>query len=1595
MSWSPDKTNFDRNIAVVIGIDNYQNGIHPLKTAVNDVRAIADILEQEYEYQEVIRLFSEHGEATLAEINKLLFETLPNEVKLTEGDRLLFYFAGHGIARNSEDGPAGALIPQDAKLGKWETYLPMRKLNEALSKLDCHHLLVILDCCFAGNFRWSSSRNVISALETIHREHYDRFIRYPAWQAITSAAHNQEALDYTDERGIDKDSLHSPFAKALINGLKDMKADLTGDKVITAPELYLYLRDSLIGKDGYSELQTAGLWPLQKHDRGEFIFTLPGFVREKLKPAPPLDENNNPYRGLQSFDEQHARFFFGRQQLVNQLSVRVSRPVSQPEQQLTVVLGISGSGKSSLVKAGLISDLRKATNSFDITLIYACIITLAILEVNPDISLKFLPISYAHQWEILEPMRPGESPFDALAKAILPLVETQDKLADNLKENPEHLSLFLSTWSQTNPNRKLLLAIDQFEELITMSRQVNPANNQSEEKEDIQKQFLALLVNALKKCPQLHIVLTLRSDFEPRFIQSALKEYWTEARFPVRAMNLDELRQAIEQPAAEMALYFEPANLVNQLIDEVSQMPGALPLLSFTLSELYIKLHQAWVKDGKQERALTVDEEFYKQGGIAGSLSRRGNEIYNSLPDNAHRDTMRRVMLRMVEIEGGEPVRRRVPLSELNYANKQEPTQLDEKENQRVKVVLESLDKARLVVSGQETGEPYVEPAHDFLVKGWDKLQKWQEEEQENLLLQRRLTPAALDWKEKEQPPSLLAKTEPFLTSLDKKIDLTQDWLKQIQEKDIQQLLQEARVRLQSTTLEYKSQEQPSTFLNKTKPFLNLLDQTFGFAEDWLSKVRQKNTQENPREKKAQFLWNGNPYLDVLRKTLKSRDYWFNQVEAEFVQQSIWQRRRNVNLRWGIATGVILGLSWLTVWALREQRIGVIGQINTARQSSETGLRSNYLTLDTLIQSLQAGQSSKHWLLRVAPPDSQLQSQIVATLRRAVYLNKEQERWQLPPDEVVQDTLVSRNRKLLWATTKNKDTICVGDINNRQCNKIPTTLGSVIDAKFSPDGTKLALTSESFRGIYLWDWENGHFYQSSRLPGAVTSISFSPGSKTLAFISNYVVYLWTWNNPQPYQLYPLTDSQVKAQGITFKKDGTLLVATRDTNGTDLFLWNWNYRYNKFTGPSKFTGEFSQFPVDDVIINPNGENLVITFGSERTVGQISQFWNVGKRTPKEELGQVFRVSYSLNGEQLAITDYDGTVRLLDGFGNRVTELKGHQGLVSSFSFSPDGKQFLTAGNDNTIRLWNLESESLSQPQEMQNLVQAISFSPDGKRLATLEEGKIHLRDLSSGQDLKNLSPKYSPESKLILAPDAKQVAIIQPKDIRLLDLSSNQEQKLLEHDESVNSVSFNPDGTKLAIFEGTSDAPNSLRVLDFKRKQEKKFNWDEGFIQSAIWKSDTKGEKLLVAMADVMSTYGSVAIWDFFSRKQLAILRLGRLRVRDIDNISFNNDGSLVAIKAGQTMILWDLQSNQSVDFNLSSNETSSDDNTNQVKFGEISPDGSVIATIDEKGNAKLWHLGGFDNLLTKGCTRVRKYLATFNETDSDRHVCDGIENSRP
>lgn len=675
---------FQNSHAFIVGINGYRNGVPALRSAENDARRLADMLEEQHGY--VAHLFVE--EVTRETLEQLFAETMP--ARVGEHDRVLLYFAGHGIALEGEDGPQGYLLPQDAKPEDSETLLAMSEINGWLEKLTCRHMLVILDCCFAGTFRWASTRDVNRLPSVIYKEVYERFVREHAWQVLTSTAYDQKALDTVAGQVIGvreqmeeaAQQLHSPFALALFDALTG-SADVIpingGDGIITATELFMFMRDQVVNGVADYHNQTPGLWPLRReYDKGEFIFLDPNGTLQ-LEPAPPLTFENNPYRGLKSYDAKHETLFFGRDELIIQLAEQVDRS------SFTAVLGASGTGKSSLVKAGLLPYLRKTG------------------------------------YHTLDPVRPAANPRQALDAALRSGLTFEETV-------PSSASLrgLLARWQQRNPDKKLLLIIDQFEELITQCRH-----------ESERDAFLAELVQLIGDYADfLHVVVTLRSDFESHFAgsQSEIATLWTDdMRFIVPPMSQTELREVIVRPAAERALYFEPGELVDELISAVSQTPGALPLLSFTLSELYIR----YIKSQRGDRALHKDD-YDALGGVVGALRFRAEEEYGELSADQQK-TLQRIMLRMIALEGDGMTRRRVMRQELEYR--------DEEENERVNKILARLENARLIVADADRdGNRYVEPAHDSLVSSWGMLHQWRMNAAEYLPLQRRVALSAEDW---------------------------------------------------------------------------------------------------------------------------------------------------------------------------------------------------------------------------------------------------------------------------------------------------------------------------------------------------------------------------------------------------------------------------------------------------------------------------------------------------------------------------------------------------------------------------------------------------------------------------------------------------------------------------------------------------------------------------------------------------------------------------------------------------------------------------------------------------------------------------------
>ena len=649
---------FGRNLAVTIGIDAYGDGIMPLRSAVADARAIADALERDHGF-EAWRRFDDG--ARLSQLLELLEQELP--AALGPDDRLLLYFAGHGIALDGDAGPAGYLVPAGARATDRCGFLPMQRLHAALARLPVRHALVILDCCFAGSFRWSSLRDVEPAATRLYRERYDRYLERAAWQVLTSTSADELALDsLASDRGEGAGS-HSPFALALLEGLSSC-ADYTGDHLITADELAMFVRERVAPTaEGIGRRQIPQLFPLDRHDGGQFLFQVPNRT-PILEPAPPLDKEANPYRGLQRYGERHRAMFFGRDAVTKRL---VDAVAARP---FTAVVGPSGSGKSSLIHAGLVPAVR------------------------------------ARGWKVLASQRPGRRPLGALAAL------TQELRAPADAARPG--SAWLAAATQREGQGPWLVIIDQLEELLTP--RTAPRDRAA---------FLEALDLALEAAPSLHLVVVVRSDAEARLLDTALGPRWAAGRFAVPAMTRDELRDVIEKPAAAEVVHLESSRLVERMLDDIALVQTPLPLLSFALSELYRRCWKRW-QQGERDRVLR-EADYDAMGGVAGALTRRATVLHDQLvaKDPAHATTIRNLFTRMTAVVNGEVTRRRVPGCELEYD--------DPAENRRVAEVLHRFEGARLISRGtekREDGVPcsYAEPIHDALVRNWALVGGWLDE---------------------------------------------------------------------------------------------------------------------------------------------------------------------------------------------------------------------------------------------------------------------------------------------------------------------------------------------------------------------------------------------------------------------------------------------------------------------------------------------------------------------------------------------------------------------------------------------------------------------------------------------------------------------------------------------------------------------------------------------------------------------------------------------------------------------------------------------------------------------------------------------------
>ena len=447
---------------------------------------------------------------------------------------------------------------------------------------------------------------------------------------------------------------------------------------------------------------------------------------EVALPAVPESEIYNPYKGLRAFQEADADDFFGRDALTGQLLTRLvqtptpSLPLQWGGSNFLAVVGPSGSGKSSVVKAGLLPALRKGG----------------------------LPGS--ERWFIVE-MVPGAHPFEELEIALLRVaVNPPASLLSQMMEDKRGL---LRAVKRTLPSdeQELLLLVDQFEETFTLVEDASEA-----------KFFMDSLYAAVTEPrSQVRVIITLRADFYDRPLMHPDFSRLVDGQMAnILPLTPQELEQAIRAPAERVGVLFEKG-LVPAITADVVDQPGALPLLQYALTELF----------ERREGRMLTHSAYQSIGGVLGALGRRAEEIYASLEEQG-KQSARQVFLRLVALgEGTEDTRRRVLQAELEglssgqgIGDRGEGAVISDlgstinNQQSTINNVIDIFGRARLLTFDHDpaTRGATVEVAHEALLREWRRLREWFDESRADVRMQRVLANTANEWLEADLDPGFL-----------------------------------------------------------------------------------------------------------------------------------------------------------------------------------------------------------------------------------------------------------------------------------------------------------------------------------------------------------------------------------------------------------------------------------------------------------------------------------------------------------------------------------------------------------------------------------------------------------------------------------------------------------------------------------------------------------------------------------------------------------------------------------------------------------------------------------------------------------------------
>ncbi len=1250
-----------------------------------------------------------------------------------------------------------------------------------------------------------------------------------------------------------------------------------------------------------------------------------------LRTPAPLLELTNPYKGLRPFAEADADDFFGRDTLIQTLLTRLAD--DDDLARFLAVVGPSGSGKSSAVRAGLLPALRRGG----------------------------LPGS--EQWFITE-LVPGPQPMEELEAALLRVaINPPASLLAQLQADSRGLLRAVQRILPADPAVELLLVIDQFEELFTLV-----------ESEATRSHFIDSLVTALlDERSRLRLVITLRADFLDRPLQYVdLGDLLRQRTEFVLPLGPDELAEAILRPAARRGLLLEPG-LAAEIVRDVGDQPGALPLLQYALTELF---------ERREGRQLTR-AAYQASGGVLGALARRAEEIFTGL-DHAGQAAARQLFLRLVTPgEGVEDTRRRVLKAELagilppsnSHPQGEEiaasPLVGGIEEGQLLEAVITVFGRYRLLTFDHDLSSraPTVEVAHEALLREWGRLRQWLADSRADLRQQRTLAAAAAEWQAAGQEASYLLHGTRLaqlaewaaLTQLALTVDERAFLEASLAEDEARRAAEEARRRRELETARQLAATQQARAEEQGRAARRLRWLSVGLAvllvaAGLAAVLAWQQTQRAERETRIAIARElaaaaaSNLALDPERSILLALQaiaatYSVDQFVLREAEESLHQAVQAARVRLTLAghSDQVQGVAYspdgtrlatasqdgtAKVWDSRTGQelltlAGHPGGINGVAFSPDgarlaTTGRDGVTKIWSITTALDAGASSGEEIVTLPATGDAFVSGVafspdgtrLATMNEAGLIQV----WQLPAgdDQAAEVAL----------------TIATGHTGEVIVPKI--------ELAFSPDGTRLASGGPDGTAK-VWDANTGQ--ELLTLTGHIDWVfdaAFSPDGKWLATVGiDGTANVWDII-PGPgagKNLLTLSGPSGEGWSVAFSPDGSRLVTAGNAGVARMWQLEVDDHGELAAGRELMTLAGHAGPIREVVFSPDGAQ-VATASADGT----AKVWDLSPSrewlTLDSDIGFAVGVAYSPNGRQVAAAFADGTVRVWDlaAGAEAAVAWPAHDDWIGSLAFSPDGAYLATGSDDGTARVWDVGSGQLwLDLAGHSGWVNGVAFSPDGRYLATASADRTaKIWDISTALDA-SISTRLDPDISMPLDTGA----------------AAGQVLLTLAHDETVWGVAFSPDGHWLATATGDPPQPGTVQLWDISTALNTGVAGQPRFsltghtnaVAGVAFSPDSR--RLASTGFD-----GTPRVWAVESGEKLLTLTG---HTGPVFGVAFSPDGSRLATASEDgTLKVWEATSGE-----LLLNLVSSEKGVGGVAF---SPDGTYLAVAGNDGLVRLYVL---------------------------------------